>query len=139
MKSNELMVGNLIDTGRGIAVIHSFVYDEVRVYLSLTVEKSRIFGFLISEIKPVPLTRKLLISFGFVNHGLDANIYLLFSDIIIKGTDRHLVKCRIQYNNGHWIYVFNPENYSGYECIEIKYVHQLQNVYFVLRDEIYTF
>jgi len=124
MEAKNLRIGNLVDTGMGFAPIYCFVYNNVRLYLNPTRKKSRKFGFLISELKPIPLTEDWLIKFGFE-----------------KKVEKYMFIYAMHYENAVcWIYLigggFEFELITGDERfnfgITYKYVHELQNLFFAI-------
>ena len=64
-----------------------------------------------SWVKPIPLTEEWLLKFGFENGN-----YFTLNNVIIYKHDKY----RYKYNYGQ---------------IWVKYVHQLQNLYFALTNE----
>ena len=111
MNANELRVGNIveiihIDYGRKINAIN--VYDLVSIH-----EESESLSF-----HPIPLTELWLKRFGFEHSraGLWGNNYIL------NGVSIQLVATGV--------YAF-----VSYPRCEIKFVHQLQNLYFALTRE----
>jgi len=124
MKANELRIGNLvvcdaIDThkdrmpyfGKYIHAVHSACVDFVKLELGDgAIQKVEIFA-----IKPVELTKEWLLKFGFVEE---------FENKFHK--------------NSIAIEIFENECivYLGdFVDLAIKYVHQLQNLYFALTVE----
>jgi len=106
MKASELRIGNSI-----------MQYDEV-----VFVTWWRLELMEINEIvyNPIPLTEEWLLKFGFISR---------YSNYIIKAGDYfHSVKKGC----GEWIYSYDKSDSGCYELKEIKYVHQLQNLYFAL-------
>jgi hypothetical protein len=107
MKATELRIGNL-------------VYDNLGGTLKI---KGISLESDLSHIKPIPLTEEWLLKFGFIKENfhyvIDKDKYHTFSILIgiisfpfIKSNDKVI-----------------SENFSFYG---IKYVHQLQNLYFAL-------
>lgn len=111
MKSHELRTGNLIyNGGKGIAK----KVMKVTGHTISQLEK----GFIHNK-KPIPLTEEWLEMFGFDKHGKIKSTKFLFRICFDEETP--------------YAYL---ETYSGGEYkIEIKYVHQLQNLYFALTGE----
>lgn len=127
MKPEELRISNYVDTGRGYAQIHCFAYTEVRVYLNPTGKQPRRFGFLISELKPIQLTKEWLVKFGFE-----------YDEGEIQQGNNLFLQCNARINI---VYADGDKNcvsiYQDGKLIDlahgiVKYVHQLQNLYFAL-------
>ena len=73
-------------------------------------------------IKPIPLTEEWLLKFGFKKN-LNSNDIIYY---ILAG------ECLLEYNLTH--------NFADIDLfIDIKYVHQLQNLYFALTNEELTY
>ena len=121
MKTNELRIGNYVIYGNETYQIDTIA----EVFPTLNTDK---FGIGIvdwNNIKPLPLTEKWLSKFGFIK--LPNNVYnvedgrkglsvILYHDI-----------CKVIYEN---------DIGCGYnEVAEIEYVHELQNLYFVLTQK----
>jgi len=109
MKINELILGNWYSNGE-----KSFVMDENWLIHALLHYQE------FKEVlpKPIPLTEKWLLKFGFVDgRKRIGNIdYLQFSE---SRRGAYIVSIDIDGANVVWTQI-------------IKYVHQLQNLYFVL-------
>jgi hypothetical protein len=114
MKANELRIGNLV-LSKGVPVqIEEIMWETVR----------HCFGeFPIDYVEPIPLTEEWLLKFGFEikldnfnwNAGIGINEIGDFK-LALRHTD-----------NFGWFYKSR--------CTPIKYVHQLQNLYFALTGE----
>jgi hypothetical protein len=103
MQAQELRIGNLINYLNDIKTVSFWDFEEM--------EQS------MYNYKPIPLTEEWLISFGFyILHTTKGNTLIYW-----KGE-----KQRVNYNNGCFFY----KVYNG--TLPIKYVHQLQNLYFAL-------
>jgi hypothetical protein len=116
MKANELRIGNYVQSGRGIYTIGYISTDGIEAVLSedktLIINNSIIF-------KPIPLTEQWLKDFGFRKVGYNEEENDVFT---IKDDEVWILW------NGHKFILDQYEN-------EIKYVHQLQNLYFALTGE----
>lgn len=119
MKVSELRLGNLVNWGVNIVPVKSIhtesvLKNEVRVYIELN-EKLQNYCLDITEIEPIPLTKEWLLKFGFKEHAIS---YYNLNDIIISYANTGLHEYRVRDVN-----------------VIIKYVHQLQNLYFALTGE----
>lgn len=134
MKANELRIGNLVQYGVldvPVKSIHieSVLKKEVSIYVELN-EKLNHYCVLIHDVSPIPLTEKWLLKFGFQARytiGHSAQYYInenpvthdwMLSILWLEGDN-----CPF-YKNGHH---------------KIKYVHQLQNLYFALTGDELTY
>jgi|TARA_R110000765_G_scaffold390180_1_gene482844 hypothetical protein len=121
MKATELRIGNWvynpvqeIDFQVAIRTISDTVYDE-EIQLPLS-----------QRYQPVPLTKEWLVKFGFRNGGEDRDIHIQ----LFPNNDSYRL-WGFAWNIQHW-------NILGWEDINapsIKYVHQLQNLYFALTNK----
>jgi hypothetical protein len=115
MKASELRIGNLVyvsDNETNI-IFKEITPINIHNLMHLTGwDKSPVD----IEFEPIPLTEEWLIKFGFKQTFI-SKIHLTFS----KGSF-HLLK-RVNH-----IQIW-------YESIDVKYIHQLQNLYFALTSE----
>lgn len=116
MKPNELRIGNYIKTygqDDGCITVTEISQSEVSFKERDSVK--------IDLLEPIPLTEEWLKKFGFDNSLVD-EIYLYQHDSI------KFPPTIIFFDNGEYIFRKRCE-------IKIQYVHQLQNLYFVLTGE----
>jgi hypothetical protein len=81
-------------------------------------------------IQPIPLTEEWLIKLGFVDGSY------LYKNYKIKAGDYWN---SIKFYEGEWCYNNDDSDAGCYFLTTIKYVHQLQNLYFALTNEELTF
>jgi len=137
MEAKELRLGNYVELQIDLPEIKT---KEVSQVLKLEAESSEIYCFSENipdcdiwdiedeQVKPIKLTREWLIKFGF-----DC-VYDTDYEDWLYDKDSEIHELRIQYYN------FNDENKSSFFAVEylgqievkLKYVHQLQNLYFAL-------
>lgn len=115
MKANELRIGNYV-------YFHGDV-EEINMVDGFGVigrEEQPLCS--IDEVEPIPLTEEWLLRFGFEEEGESFNLNDFSIELI--GDD------------GRWCTYFF-DTYHSVECSLslIKYVHQLQNLYFALTGE----
>ncbi|WP_299129367.1 hypothetical protein [uncultured Winogradskyella sp.] len=91
-------------------------FDAVQRY-----ERNPIISPSLKELKPIPLTEQWLIDFGFENKYCDDE-----DNPIYKFNSIEIVKLLFKDK-------FNL--YASFPSIEIKHIHQLQNLYFALTGE----
>lgn len=112
MKASELRIGNYVSL-HGILVemtASDFNFDE-------------------SYFKPIPLTEKWLLKFGFEYSSFYGNYK------IKAGNYSNSIKLY----EGEWCYYNDDSDAGCYFVTTIKYVHQLQNLYFALTNEELTY
>lgn len=127
MKSNELRIGNLIsrlDIGNSEPRIESVI--ELRKDKVLTSGPiSVICGY--DEINGIQLTEELLLKLGFKKELESDNAIFYENDFISINTYKGYNSTFLKRNR-----LLNQQDYS---INNIKYVHQLQNLYFSLTGE----
>jgi len=115
--ANELRIGNLVKWREHILSIKSIDYESVYVELNEELRilyETKYLYLPITEIEPVPLTEELLLKFGFEKDVTEYNICWFLNHVYI------------------W---FVDGEYINELDLPIKYVHQLQNLYFALKGE----
>jgi hypothetical protein len=128
IKSNELRVGNLLQ----IAAVGETRPIQVTAETIARVERFKELSDIILE--PIPLTEEWLLKFGFVKgETSDFGISLKrVPDYSINDFRIMLSDSVYHYIRKAWDGGSSQENES---LAEIKYVHQLQNLYFALTGE----
>jgi hypothetical protein len=113
--NKELRIGNLVDLGNRIAKINE-IYHRACTVLDLEETQDTIEDY--ERTKPIPLTEDWLLKFGFDK-----------LPIVFEYKRFYLYK---QDNSDIW-----RLNHSGTNAhiTTLKYVHQLQNLYFALTNE----
>lgn len=112
MKASELRIGNLLRfSGEPVAINAGFIHD--CDYWNKNPERQDAVSF--ENVEPIPLTDEWLEKFGF-NKFPNQNKYDM---------DKFWA-CKLS-NGNEW-------HFEDLECI-VKYVHQLQNLYFALTGE----
>ena len=121
MKINELRIGNYVSTICGNVGRISFIAPNY-VYVTITSEITK--GE--DEISGIPLTEEWLLKFGFYYQSSDKN---------------YVVKSKQENNNsikkidGDWCYNNDYSDASCYFVRELRYIHELQNLYYALNEE----
>jgi hypothetical protein len=115
MKASELRIGNLVDLGNRIAKVIE-INHLACVVVDLEETQDTIEDY--ERTKPIPLTEEWLVNFGFDK-----------LPIVFESKKFYLYK---QDNSDIW-----RLNHSGTNAhiTTLKYVHQLQNLYFALTGE----
>ena len=110
MNANELRLGNKVNV---------YFRNQTQEIEIEKIEKNYINNFDIKSIKPIPITEEWLLKFRFKHSGYGFFIHL-------KN------RFEIEFNRNENTFTLN---FITGELIEYKYVHQLQNLYFVLTGE----
>ena len=131
MTAVELRIGNLVDLGNRIAKVIE-INHLACVVVDLEETQDTIEDY--DRTKPIPLTEEWLLKFGFELEHEFTNAYKLY-------TTKHPYDCsNITYSiNEKMLRFSNGENKGSTLIPHIKYVHQLQNLYFALTGEELTF
>jgi hypothetical protein len=138
IQPNEIMLGNLFNLatlgGSGIRIPGNEIYKVVVItpmYVNM-IEHTKIPAceerwpqFSYADLSPIELTENYLIRFGFVEGTIKSE----------TGPKIAWIKEGLGIENFFIIQRFSPDNnfkvrYSEYRFQEIKYVHQLQNLFF---------
>lgn len=113
MKQNELRIGNWVHIGGKDTTIGELFDDGVTTDLD-----RHQYEYIYEVLKPIPLTEEWLLKFGFKEGQISTMVY-----------EWRIADHRLQTDLHFFIWM-------GYkDGIEIKYVHQLQNLYFALTGE----
>ena len=112
MKANELRIGNFVETKRGISKVFVLTIDNV-----VETENKEY------DVKPIPLTEEWLLKFGFEEYEFEDEIFgYVLNDFGYVNEFQFMIRIFIDFEG---ILIQKP----------IKYVHQLQNLYFALTGE----
>ena len=106
MEEKELRIGNYVNIEDTILRI-----DLQELYYNSSI------------MTPIPLTEEWLLKLGFES---------MYSKYIVKAGDYYN---SIKQDYGKWIYSYDESDAGCYELKEIKYVHELQNLYFAFNDK----
>lgn len=134
MEARELRIGNLVNTKSGILEIESISSEGVNLHTYTDTHygvqsSGSYFENSLDEIDPIPITKEWLIKFGFTHNGYgEFNLNDLNFDC--EYTDA-----------GEWV-VFLDQTKEGDKYVSrvyikqgVRFVHQLQNLYFALTGE----
>lgn len=119
IQANELRIGSWVLTKNLYAKVEGIVDSE---NISIAIDGYNSLNLSINQIKPIKLTEDNIISCGFRHIGLYDNVY-------------HSDNFRIYLNKKLKIGLLKLDHDSDQLEIEIRSVHQLQNVYFILTGE----
>ena len=110
MKGNELRIGNYVYFKNGLDTVVGTEMDYIMSNHTRRWEKK--------NIKPIPITKEWLLKFGFTQ------IYNCTYEIEIDG---HVIEFDLRFRK--------MSVYFGDILLQLKYVHELQNLYFALTSE----
>ena len=127
MKVNDLRIGNLLlfeNETQEVSSIHSD--NTIRLKKTKDDKCHGCYNVDTVTIEPIPITEEWLLKFGFYYQSSDKN---------------YVVKSKQENNNsikkidGDWCYNNDYSDASCYFVRELRYVHELQNLYYALNDE----
>lgn len=123
MKPTELRIGNILDFEGMYSIIKEIDSQGVSVFINETKEDIWID---LSQSTPVPLTEEILLKCGF---GKIQNIYQRHNQVLLEPTvnNSFIVK--------FWTISISRAEPIYHNNLTIKYLHQLQNLYFALTGE----
>ena len=106
---NQVRIGNFVDFNGGIETVYAIRNSGVDFYRGKTKNSVIMQSYVWKSIKPIPLTEEWLLNFGY--------------DLI---SENHFGVL------GHLIWKIEGRFYCDKNGIQLKYVHQLQNLHFAL-------
>lgn len=120
----ELRIGNWVSNIHNIPMIVKAI-SENTVYVDFKGNAEGLFEFDKQEpFKPIPLTKEILLKCGFELKG-----------IIFRINNGLANQFNVNYSPSRNIYYYDSSRYGIYTEVEIKHLHQLQNLYFALTNE----
>jgi hypothetical protein len=135
MKANELRIGNLVWDNYSGEMIVSGISKPNGLKETLTLKKQDGLpegSYLCESIEPIPLTEEWLLKFGFHKRKACGNYWFekSINKLLFLTNDINPVKGNAFSTKVDHVFVhdFNWQT-------KIKYVHQLQNLYFALAGE----
>lgn len=139
INANELRIGNLFNNVFNSPIVILSVV-EITEYMIMGKEVNGIFNgsFSPNMINPIQITDEWLLKFGFetmdaetdfMEYAIDKDGTIIFSIMNDGGLD---------HKNENPFYITSEGQINGFahkHKIEIKFIHQLQNIYFALTGE----
>ena len=116
MKANELRIGNYVKAPKGARYNNDVIQFGIHEFLKIA---ECVYD--IEDFEPIPLTEEWLLKFGLTRIECNQGEYYPYTDINIVKVDEY-----------YRLEVGSDEYVIGYK---IKYVHQLQNLYFALTNK----
>jgi len=109
MKAQELRLGNTLQYGDSEIIVDANIIRDFGLYIS-------------TGLKSIPLTEEWLVRFGFDSEGFKQYDFLNWGLFVKKGMGNG-------YTASHGFFV------QRFELTEVKYVHELQNLFYALSHE----
>lgn len=116
MKVEELRIGNLVKIGGEIDRLELCDFVDIHEHKTIW------------QYEPIPLTEEWLLKFGFVKAKFSSEYWSHYS--LINGWNVALSHHTEESSGVNKGLVYWGDNYVG-----LKYVHQLQNLYFALNNK----
>ena len=142
MTANELRIGNLVDLGNRIAKVIE-INHLACVVVDLEETQDTIEDY--DRIKPIQLTRELLLKFGFVEKNIANKLSESWYELKYLSNEHDKIITSwvsILLNIETWSCVIcdeHPEEIGANTKAKIEYVHQLRNLCFALIGAELTF
>jgi len=132
LRAQELRIGNYVLDGQDLIKIHSISENAI----SFLYEEKPAFLF-VNEISGIPLTTEWLERFGFEPNGVFKSMRLAMDDLNRYGARTFIV---VAYDGEAWIEIISRDVHNNYKesqshVFQLKYLHQLQNLYFALTGD----
>ena len=124
IEAQDLRIGNFIQSGKGIYKAISISHHEGETDL-ITVANDGLVIAYACIYKPIPITEEWLLKFGAVKYNGN-RFYLDIKDTL-----------QLFWNIGYDYFICEFSSRSTHVCYfnDIKYIHQLQNLYFALTQK----
>ena len=121
---NEIRIGNLISTDGAFCEVRAFDYNEITVKF---IDEPEIAKNGSKLYDPIPLTPQWLIMLGFVHEEQSAPSIAIWDEYYHNKHNEFVIQLGGTYE-------FDKDFYYLGSCgkIYVKYVHQLQNLYYAL-------
>jgi len=124
MDVKELRIGNWVSNTHGIPMIVKAVYEDT-VYVDFKGNVGGLWEFNKHEpYKPIELTEEILLKCGFELKG-----------VIFRINNGLSNQFDVNYSPSRDIFYYNSSKHGMYMGVEIKYLHQLQNLFYALINE----
>jgi len=132
LSATELRIGNLVWTDYSGEMIVCAILGSSAVDLQKTIELPS-GQYLCKDIDPIPLTEERLLRFGFEEHKIHGYYF--------KDCGEYEIRIVINAFSGSldsessWFVSIQTGYYSQPVTLVRKYVHEIQNLFFVLNEE----
>jgi hypothetical protein len=122
MKTNELRIGNYLNGKQGRVIV-----TEIRTNNSVKIHDNTSSFYVGICLTPIEITKEWLLKLGFEY----SNFY---NNYKIKA-GQYYNSVKYDYEDCEWCYNNDSSDAGCYYVTSIKYVHELQNLYFALNGE----
>ena len=128
MKANELRIGNYINNEQRTEFVRAVDNWRIQCHLLTDKKQETLYEVSIHLIKPIPLTEQWLVDFGFDKNINKNQIDSIEMKLSIDNNKTIFSSCGTL-DGGMVVLCLCAGNYFSNN---LKYVHQLQNLYFAL-------
>lgn len=119
MKTSELRIGNLFLDSKTNLIVEINMINSLHIQTGVTRHQDKeLYHLRFDELTPIPLTSEWMKDFGFETDSDYSDCF--HNDIAIYAGDT---------------FTYNASYFEHDNLIEIKYVHELQNLYYELTKE----
>lgn len=137
MKAEELRVGNIVFVDKneelcgtpmvikGISCNEMYGKHYAMIYKHGSDRLSCTYYPMIHTVRPIPLTEEILLRCGFVNKGYGSLGYVFARSL----------SCCITKSGDYFAFRVNTISVANVFIREIKYLHELQNLYYAITGE----
>jgi hypothetical protein len=141
MKANELRIGNLVLNDNCVCAIQN-IYGYGYTYCTLKTKQGNEINAQYELINPIPITEEWLVKLGFENWGEDKlfqNEYEKYIRFVLHNVIDGTSNFEVHYITSNYgskeykefVISFDEDERVPHN-VELKHIHQLQNLYFVL-------
>jgi len=126
MKTNELRIGNYLNGKQGRVIV-----TEIRTNNSVKIHDNTSSFYVGICLTPIEITKEWLFNFGFKDIGLNMS----GSNWLVKeqkGIWRQAIRIAYNERSEEWSLTLECVSPPTLSIARLKYVHQLQNLYFAL-------
>lgn len=139
MNASDLRIGNLIGKSSEVIVVKSI--DEYGINVSYDRDYGEEYEGLFSDLTPIPITKEWLLKASFFNDENNSDLYYIsqyFSTMAPRPRFALIKLHKEPFEDNHYQFLFyDVEKEQGIISlgIKIKYLHELQNMYWALKGE----
>ncbi|WP_321437191.1 hypothetical protein [uncultured Bacteroides sp.] len=132
MKTKELRLGDIVTDESGFMMFITAIFKD-SVYMDFEGNESDVWEIDEKDLRPIPLTEKILLKCGFKKeHNLDDTSEFIIDDFSVQRESYKNEKGKFSNQFRIWVQHLNENGWRKPLSLELKYVHQLQNIYFDL-------
>lgn len=120
---NDLRIGNMVDYEKTTHIIDELEWNACTTYWWKDADQSDPYLTFYSEINPIPLAPELLAKAGFIKQGAEYSEWFTNESLLIEFIPDGVIHARLAISDE-----------SSYWIRRIKYLHELQNLYYAINS-----